>query len=105
MPAGPLAIKLARKDVDAALADFGALASSISAAFTPGGLRLDAVTEGTIFTKAGLRTGDVIVSVDGKPLRSLDDAADLYARASTTKVATLAVLRAGKPLVLRVAIQ
>lgn len=104
-PAGPLMKKLARKDVDAALADFGALASSISAAFTPGGLRLDAVTEGTIFMKAGLLTGDVIVSVDGKPLRSLDDAADLYARASTTKATTLAVLRAGKPVVLRVAIQ
>ncbi len=104
-PTGPLTIKLARTDVATALADFGALAGSLSATFTPGGLRLDAVTEGTIFTRAGLLTGDLIVSVDGKPLRSLDDAADLYARASTTKVATLAVLRAGKPLVLRVAIQ
>lgn len=46
-----------------------------------------------------------MTSVDGRPLRSLDDAANLYARASSLRAATIQVTRAGKPVVLRVAIR
>ena len=101
-PADPI---LARTDVSAALANFGKLAASIHGSFTPDGARLDAVAPDSLFAKAGLRTGDVIASVDGQPLHSLDDAASLYARAPGVKSLTLAVIRAGKPLSLRVVIQ
>jgi hypothetical protein len=47
----------------------------------------------------------VIATVDGQPMRTLDDAATLYARAPGMKSVTLAVIRAGKPLTLRLAIQ
>ncbi len=96
---------LARADVVAALANFGKLATSVHGSFTADGARLDAVAPDSLFAKAGLRTGDVIASVDGQPLRSLDDAAGLYARARGVKSLTLAVIRAGKPLSLRVVIQ
>jgi S1-C subfamily serine protease len=52
-----------------------------------------------------LRAGDTITAVDGKPLATLDDAAELYVRASTARNITVDLVRAGKPLTLRVAIQ
>ncbi len=63
------------------------------------------MTTGSVFAKAGLVAGDLVTSVDGKPLRSLDDAADLYARASKARSMNAQLVRGGKPVALRVAIQ
>jgi membrane-associated protease RseP (regulator of RpoE activity) len=102
-PAGPTV--LARADVNAALGNFGAMSAAIHGGFTAEGLRIDSVAAGSLFAKAGLRAGDVVTSVDGRPLHSLDDAANLYARAPAMKAATASVLRGGKPVTLRVSIQ
>lgn len=96
---------VARGEVDAALADFGATAVTFDAAFVTGGLRFDHIAKGTILAKLGLQDGDVLASVDNQPVRSLDDAASLYARAGTTKAATLYVVRGGKPVALKVTIR
>jgi hypothetical protein len=96
---------LARGELDAALADFGKLAATFRATFTGDGLRFDTISDGTLLTKIGLRRGDVITHIDGRPLRSLDDAANLYARASSVKASTIQVARDGKLVTLRVAIQ
>jgi S1-C subfamily serine protease len=96
---------LARADVSTALSNFAALSKAIQGTFTPDGLRIDAVTAGSVFAKAGLVSGDLVTSVDGKPLRSLDDAADLYARASKARSMNAQLVRGGKPVALRVAIQ
>jgi S1-C subfamily serine protease len=96
---------LARADVNAALGNFGAMSAAIHGGFTAEGLRIDSVAAGSLFAKAGLRAGDVVTSVDGRPLHSLDDAANLYARAPAMKAATASVLRGGKPVTLRVSIQ
>ena len=101
----PNAAVIARTDVDAALADFGKLAGSFRATFTAEGLRFDAITDGTLLAQAGLKKGDVVTAVDNQPLRSLDDAANLYARAGSVKSTTIQLVRAGKPLTLKVAIQ
>jgi hypothetical protein len=95
---------LARAELDAALGDFGKLAQTFRAAFTTDGLRFDSIHEGSLLAKIGLRKGDVVTAVDGQPLRSIDDAAELYARSSAIKNTTLQVSRAGKPVTLRVAI-
>lgn len=97
--------KLDKKAVTAALNDFGGLAASIDGAFTPAGLVVSKVQSGSLFAKAGLVPGDVIKSVDGRPLKSIDDAADLYARAGSMRTATIQLTRAGKPQTLRIAIQ
>ena len=68
-------------------------------------MRVDIVAADSIFAKAGLRAQDTIVSVDNQPLHSIDDAASLYARAATARNVSIQVLRAGKPLTLRVVIQ
>lgn len=95
---------ISRTELDLVLADFGRLSTMMRGRFTPQGVRLDAVSEASIFAKAGLRPGDVIVAVDSTQLRTLDDAAELYARAAATKAANISLLRAGQPLTLRVLI-
>ena len=102
-PSGP--IVLARGEVDGALADFARLATALRGSFSASGLTIDAMSEGTIFQRAGLRAGDVVTAVDGAPLRSLDDAANLYARASTARALTAQVVRGGKPMTIYVTIQ
>ncbi len=109
-PAGPPApvvtpTVLSRSELNVALGDFNKLSGLIRGAFTPTGARLDVVAQGSVFAKAGLRPGDVVTAVDGKPLRSIDDAAELYVRASATRAANIQVIRAGEPVALRVLIQ
>ncbi|MEO6772367.1 MAG: PDZ domain-containing protein [Kofleriaceae bacterium] len=96
---------LAKADVTAALGNFGALATAVRGSFGAGGAHLDAVAPDSLFAKAGLQAGDTITAINHRPLRSLDDAATLYARAGSMTAATIQVLRAGKPLSLRLSIQ
>jgi type II secretory pathway component PulC len=105
-PAAPVITPtvLSRSELNVALADFGKLTNLVRGTFTAQGARLDVVGEGSIFAKAGLRSGDVVTAVDNTPLHSIDDAADLYVRASATRAANIQLLRAGKPLTLRVLI-
>jgi hypothetical protein len=97
--------QITRRELDAALADFGALAQGFRATLTPEGARVTHVAAGAVFAKAGLRAGDLITSVDGRPLRSLDDVALLYARAPGLRSVAAQVTRGGAPIVIRVAIQ
>jgi hypothetical protein len=101
----PTQFVIARGELDAALADFATLASSARGTFTPNGLRVDSVLASSLFARAGIRAGDVIGSVDNVPLRSLDDAATLYARAANARNVTLQVVRGGKPIALHVTIR
>lgn len=102
---GPTTSTIKRTEIDLALGNFAATAATFKAAFTPQGLRFDDVVAGSLIAKAGLQKGDVITTVDGQPLRSMDDAANLYARLPTARGSTIQVLRAGKPVTLRIAIQ
>jgi S1-C subfamily serine protease len=96
---------LSRAEVDTALADFAKLTTAMHGSFTASGVAVESVGDGTIFARAGLRAGDLITAVDGTQLRSLDDAANLYARASSAKALTAQIVRNGAPVTLRVAIQ
>ena len=97
--------RLSRTDVNVALNDFAKLAASIDGSFVPQGLRLEKLGATSLFSKAGLQVGDIVTAVDGKPLKTIDDAADLYARAGSMTRASVQILRAGKPQTLRIAIQ
>jgi S1-C subfamily serine protease len=88
-----------------ALADFGRLMSAIRGEFTAAGAKIDGVTDRSVFAKVGLKTGDIVTAVDGKPILSIDDAAELYSHATTARNLTVSVLRAGKPATLKVSIQ
>jgi PDZ domain len=98
-------VMLSRREVDGALDHFATLTMAIRGSFSAAGVVVDSVVEGSIFHRAGLRAGDVIAAVDGAKLRTLDDAANLYARASTAKALTAHIVRSGKPVTLHVMIQ
>ncbi|HET7501815.1 MAG TPA: PDZ domain-containing protein [Kofleriaceae bacterium] len=104
-PPLPGALVLPRAELDAALSDFSGLTAAIHGSFSASGVVVDRVAPGSIFQRAGLRAGDVVTAVDGATLRSLDDAANLYARAAGARAITAQVLRGGKPVTLQVAIQ
>ncbi len=96
---------LSRSELNVALGDFNKLSSMLRGSFTKDGARLDSVAPNSVFAKAGLRAGDVVTSVDNAPIRSIDDAAELYVRAPQTRAANIQLLRGGKPMTLRVLMQ
>jgi len=102
---GPTTAIIPRSEINTALGDFSGTASTFKATFTPQGLRFDDVVAGSLVAKAGLQKGDVVTTIDGQPLRSLDDAANVYARLPTARGSTIQALRAGKPITLRITIQ
>jgi len=104
-PSAPMTVVLRRAEVQAALADFAVLTRAVRGSFTPAGARVETVAMGSVFAKAGLRPGDLVTAVDGVPLRSIDAAAELYVRAPLLQTATVQLVRDGKPLTMRLAIQ
>ncbi len=94
-----------RTELTAVLADFGQLTAQLRGGFTPTGARLDTVAPGSVFARAGLRAGDTVTAIDRRPLRSIDDAADLYVHAQTARAARIELLRGGAPVTLRVVLQ
>lgn len=101
----PTSSTISRLELRLAMANFSKLAASFRGGFVADGVKVDGVTEGSLFARAGLRAGDLVRAVDNQPLHSIDDAADLYARAGSARNITIQVVRGGKPLTLRVAIQ
>lgn len=97
--------RLSKKEVNLALNDFARLAASIDGSFTAKGLTIEKLGASSVFTKAGLQVGDIVTAIDGRPIKTIDDAADLYARAGSMTRASVQILRAGKPQTLRIAIQ
>ena len=101
----PDVVTFQKAEMHAALGDFGKLAASIRATFVPAGAKVEALQATSLFARAGLRVGDVITAVDNRPLHSLDDAAELYARAGSARSFSVSLVRADKPITLHIAIQ
>ncbi|HWN68191.1 MAG TPA: PDZ domain-containing protein [Haliangium sp.] len=71
---------LSRKEFDAAISDFDALARDMQVSLTADGVRVDEVAPASLAYRMGVRAEDVVLDVDGKKLRSVNDAAAIYAR-------------------------
>jgi type II secretory pathway component PulC len=88
-----------RLDLDSELGDFARLATQ--AAVTPaprGGFQLAAVRPGSFISRVGLRVGDVILRVDGRPINRVEDAAAAYAWLRVTDHFTVDLIRQGQPV-------
>jgi serine protease Do len=62
------------------------------------GILVREVRPGTAAEKAGLKAGDVIVQLDGKPVRTLSDLREQLRGKSDQKTASLGILRKGAPM-------
>ena len=63
----------------------------------PDGLTLSRIKRGSIFTKLGLRSGDIIIGVDGKKIESVDDALKFYNSLKSSDNVSLEIKRRGRP--------
>jgi S1-C subfamily serine protease len=98
-PAGPLTVS--RAEIDAAVSDFDKLGRDIDARLGADGVTVARVAPGSLFARLGLRAGDRVTAVDGRSIRSLDDAAVLYARLSTATKVSVDVARGTGKVTLR----
>ena len=97
-------IVVKRTDIDEAVENISELMTQAAVSPHPGGgvsgdpegLSLSNIKNGSIFTKMGLRNGDVILRVNGKQIRTLDDALALYENLRTSKRVELQVSRRGR---------
>jgi S1-C subfamily serine protease len=102
-PAAPAAPPtLRRSELDAALADFARLSRDVTVDLSILGATLTHVAPDSLLHRLGLRTGDRVLSVDGRPLRTLDDAAALYARLPRLAAISVELQRGTDRVTLRV---
>jgi len=62
----------------------------------PDGLSLAYIKQGSIFTKLGLKKGDIITGLNGKPINSPEDAFSFYKSLETGSDLSLSIRRDGK---------
>jgi general secretion pathway protein C len=63
----------------------------------PDGLSITQVSNGSFFQRLGLTDGDVLRSVNGKPIQVQDDIVSLYHAVRSMPNVTLMILRGGRP--------
>ncbi|MBN2419237.1 MAG: PDZ domain-containing protein [Deltaproteobacteria bacterium] len=94
-------IDLQREEVEEALSDLQNLLTqaSIKPHFTdgePDGLAITGVKTGSIFRKMGLRSGDIVKSVQGKDIRSPEDLISLYNDLQSEEEVSVQIIRRGQ---------
>ncbi len=94
-------VVLSRRELDAALGDFARLTRDSQLALGTGGVSFTRVAAGSLFARVGLRDGDRINAINGVLIRSIDDAAGLYARLGSLDHLALEVVRGTTKVVLR----
>jgi general secretion pathway protein C len=77
-PARTQRVSLRRNMIDEAIRDVSKLMTEIKIQPHEDGLALSDIKPNSIFRRMGLRNGDVLKSVDGQQIRSVDDALKLY---------------------------
>jgi S1-C subfamily serine protease len=93
---------IARSLLDRELSDFQGLSDQASVAqLSAGGFRLSRLRSGSFVERMGLRVGDIILRVDGRPINSADDASAAYAWLRVTDHFTVELVRDGRPITLR----
>jgi S1-C subfamily serine protease len=96
------ALFLPRSEFNEELATFeqlSAMASVIRA--HGGGYRVTSLQQGSYLDSLGLRIGDVVTHIDGRPINTPEDAARAYAWLHVTDHFTVDLLRDGHPVQLK----
>ena len=95
-------ITIKRSQIDTALQDVNTLMKQVRIQphfkdGKPDGLRLTGVRPNSIFYKMGLKSGDIIMGVDGRNIESVDDALKFYQSLQSASRVQLQLKRRGRP--------
>ena len=91
-----------RTDLERGLGDFQTLDASVAIEVAPqGGFRVADLKDGSFLQRMGLRRGDTILRVDGRPLRTAEDASAAYNWVRVADHFVVDVVRDGQPITLR----
>ncbi|MCS6914576.1 MAG: PDZ domain-containing protein [Myxococcales bacterium] len=97
---------LSRAQLERTLEALGGSEPPVALAPHPsGGYRILAVQAGSLAEGMGLRPGDIVLRIDGRPIHSVGDAVSAYAWLRLTDQFTMDVLRDGRLLTLRYVFQ
>ncbi|TET92048.1 MAG: PDZ domain-containing protein [Desulfobacteraceae bacterium] len=95
-------ITVSRKDIQSSLKDINKLMSQVRIRphFKDGksdGLSISRIKGGSIFSKLGLRNGDIVQKINGEPINSPDEVLVLYEKLKSGSRVSLEVTRKGEP--------
>ena len=95
-------ITVSRKDIQNSLKDINKLMSEVRIRphFKDGqsdGLSVSRIKGGSIFSKLGLRNGDIVQKINGEPINSPDEVLALYEKLKSGSRVSLEVTRKGEP--------
>ena len=88
---------LRRSQIDTAVGDLSNLMKQATIKPHDQGIQISNIRPRSIFRRMGLRSGDVITSVDGNELTSVDDGLQLYDSLKSSSSLTVDILRLGRP--------
>lgn len=71
----------------------------------PNGFKLFSIKPGSLYTKIGLRNGDVVQRINGYDMDSPDKALEVYQKLQDSKSITVEIQRRGKPMTMSYTIQ
>ena len=94
-------ITVSRKDIQSSLEDINKLMSQVRIRphFKDGesdGLSVSRIKGGSIFSKLGLRNGDIVQGVDGNPISNPDDIISMYNDLKSASDVAIQILRRGR---------
>jgi len=96
-------IPIDRKEVESAMGDVNNLMRQISVKphmsdGKPDGIAVASVQANSIFKKAGLQSGDVILSIDGKEIKTFEDVMGMYESLKSSSRIEMQVKRGDTPV-------
>ena len=104
-------ITLRKAQIDNAMGNINELMGQInirphsSEEGVPEGMILSNIKPNSIFRRMGLRNGDILTGVDGRPIQSIDDAIKLYEDLKSSTGAKLEIKRKGRPTIIEYSIR
>ncbi len=99
-------ITLRRDQIDNAMGNINELMGQINIRpHENGGMMLSQIKPNSLFRRMGLRNGDILTGVDGRPIQTIDDAIKLYEDLKSSSQAKLEIKRKGRPTVIEYTIR
>ncbi len=100
-PSGSPPYAISRGELNQAMSDFQEIEREVQLQPTEHGVQVIGLSAGSFLHRLGLRQGDLVLRVAGKPIHTADGAAAAYAAVSSSERFDVVVFRRGREITLR----